>query len=88
MKAKLTKVGRAAMKVVASLAMISLTIAVGYYALAAVAWYVSLGPVADWTAKDKVGATVIALFAGFVVLSSVLAFLAAVVEGRKLSRPK
>jgi hypothetical protein len=75
-------------KVAGVLVMVGLTIVVGLMFLGGIARYTALVEVADWTVRDAVGATVIAFLMGFVVLSSVLAFLAAVVEGRKLSRRK
>jgi hypothetical protein len=85
-KAKASKVGQGAMKVVGIVAMIALTTIVGVMFLGGVARYAALMEKADWTARDAVGAILIAFLMGFVVFSSVLAFLAAVIEGKKLGR--
>lgn len=84
----MSKLAQRITTVLGTLAMVSLMTAAGFYLLAAIDRTLLLMGTPGWTFLDWAGAILTAFAVGFILLSSVLAFLAAVIEGRKLSRKK
>jgi len=80
------RVVRKALNALGMLVFITVVTAAGFYLLAAIDRAVELLGTPGWTALDWLGSSLTAFVVGFILLSSFLAFLAAVIEGRKLTR--